>query len=348
MKTFLGITAFVLLGLLTATIVGFSSLLPSAQPYDYEQQNLDKQIVIKFSYVVSENTPKGLAAQRFANLVNQKTNGRVKVELFPDGSLYNEFDEMDALERGNVQMIAPDFSMVSNTFPKWSVMDLPFAFANEQQVQDALGGDIGQELLNTLLQKNMMGMAFWGNGFRQITSSNWPIIQPSDCEGQAFRTELSKAMESQFHALDATTSPIPFNQLYRQLETHEVDGEENSISNIYSQKLYQVQKYMTIDNISYLGYVVIIDKTFWDKIPPDLQKDITDAMRETTDWEKGMAVQLNEQQLNELSKQKSMHIHVMTSAEKKQWQQALQPVYTQFTSIVGKRLMNEVPGFKMS
>jgi tripartite ATP-independent transporter DctP family solute receptor len=344
MKSFLGITIFVLLGLLAATVVGFSNLFPSSLPYDYEQQNLNKQIVIKFSYVVSENTPKGLAAEKFANLVNEKTNGRVKVELFPDGSLYNEFDEMDALERGNVQMIAPDFSMVSNTFPKWSIMDLPFAFANDDEVHKALSGDIGQELLKTLTQKDMLGLAFWDNGFRQITSSNWPIIHPSDCEGQDFRTELSKAMESQFHELDATTTSIPFNQLYRQLETHAVDGEENSISNIYSQKLYQVQKYITINNISYLGYVVIIDKTFWDKIPSDLQGDITDAMRETTEWEKGQAVRLNQQQWDDLRKQ-PIKIHVMTDAEKEQWEQVLKPVYTQFTPIVGKRLMNELQSF---
>lgn len=347
MKAFLGITSFVILGLLTAAVLGFANLFsPSPLPYDYEQKGLGKQIVIKFSYVVAANTPKGLAAVKFASLVNETTHGRVKVELFPDGSLYNEFDELDALQKGTVQMIAPDFSMVSGVIPQWAVMDLPFAFANEEAVQAALNGDIGTQLLQTLGSDNMVGLAFWNNGFRQLTNDTRPLIQPSDLKGLNFRIEQSKVSEVQFQVLQATTVPLPFNQLYNKLEIHTVDGEENSVSNIYSQKLYEVQKYATLNNISYLGYVVLANKTFWDGIPPDLQNDIQKAMNTTTTWERQEATRLNQQQLQELKHR--MQVIELTPAQKMQWLQQMKPVYAQFSPLFGDRLMNDIQAIQQA
>ncbi|UOF92525.1 DctP family TRAP transporter solute-binding subunit [Fodinisporobacter ferrooxydans] len=343
MKSYVGIALFVLLGFLTSIIIGFSDVFSSKRlPYDYEQQGLGKEIVIKFSYVVAENTPKGLAAKMFAHLVNQKTKGRVKVELFPDGSLYNEFDEIDALKQGNVQMIAPSFSIISNQIPEWMVMDLPFAFPNDQAVQAAFHGAIGQELLQTLQSKNMIGMAFWGNGFRQITNDKRPIIQPKDFNGINFRIEQSKVMEDKFRLMHANTTAVPFNQLFQKLESGTVDGEENSISNIYSKKLYQFQNYITICNESYLGYVVLFNQTFWNRIPKDLQNDISEALQETTAWENEEAIQLNQEQWNMLKNIPGLNVHELTPAEKKQWMAVWNPIYDQYKPIFGKQMIEQI------
>lgn len=344
MKSFLGIIAFVVFGLLTAVVVAFpNTLSASALPYDYEQQGLNRQIIIKFAYVTTENTPKGLAAQKFSKLVSQETHGRVKVELFADGSLYNEFDEVDALERGNIQMAAPSFSIVSAQIPQWSIMDLPFAFGTENAVTAAFDGDLGQQLLQTLGSRNMVGLALWKNGFRQLTDETRPLVLPTDVAGLRFRTETSDVSEAEFRELGATASALPFNQLYNALETGAAGGEENSDSNIYTQKLYQVQRYMTIANISYLGYAVLMNKQFWDQLPPDIRQQIQQAMDETTVWERQKAIQVNQEQLHAMEHtQTHMQIQTLTPAQKQVWLAELQPIYSEYSAQFGPQLMNDV------
>ncbi|MFH5186418.1 TRAP transporter substrate-binding protein DctP [Paenibacillus sp. TAB 01] len=172
MKPILSILLFVCLGLAAAAGIGFyPSFTFTPVVRDDEQQGFDQELVIKFSHVVAENTPKGLAAQRFAQLVKEKTNGRVKVEVFPNGVLYNESDEFEALNRGDVQMIAPAFSNVSEVVPAFAAWDVPFAFLSNEALQEAFDGDIGRRLFAKLDKEHMVGMAYWGNGFRQITSN---------------------------------------------------------------------------------------------------------------------------------------------------------------------------------
>ncbi|UUZ80967.1 DctP family TRAP transporter solute-binding subunit [Paenibacillus sp. P26] len=304
MKSVVGTVLFVLIGLVAAVGIGFYPTFSSAPLVkDDEQSGFDQEIVIKFSHVVAENTPKGLAAQEFARRVKEKTNGRVKVEVFPNGVLYTESDEFSALMRGDIQMIAPSFSNVSEVVPSFAVWDLPFAFMNNDALQDAFDGDVGRSLFAKLGAKNTVGMAYWGNGFRQITSNRGPIIHPSDFQGLRFRILPSKVIETYFHALDAKTDAIPFNDVYRALESGAVDGEENSISNINSKKFYQVQKYMTISNHSYLGYAVLMNKAYWNKIPVNLQAKITEAMQETTRWANQNAIRMNEEHWRKLNEE---------------------------------------------
>lgn len=343
MKSLLGITVFVLLGLLTAAIIAFpNSFSHNKLPYDYEQQGLKQQIVIKFAYVVAEDTPKGLAAEKFAQLVQQKTHGKVHVELFPDGSLYNEFDEIGALEQGNIQMTAPSFSIVSQQIPQWSIADLPFAFPNQDAVNAALNGDIGKQLLQTLPAHGIIGLALWENGFRQITNDKRPLVYPGDLAGLKIRTETSAVSESEFQTLGATTTALPFNQLYKRLEDHDVDGEENSISNIYTQKLYQVQTYMTVNRISYLGYAVLMNKKFWDGLPRPIQQEIQSAMQATTTWEHEQAVSINALQLEEMEDQSNIQVTTLSPSQQQAWVNALRPVYNQYAQMFGPRLMNDV------
>ncbi|MFD0694377.1 DctP family TRAP transporter solute-binding subunit [Paenibacillus sp. GCM10027628] len=343
MRTFVGIALFVIVGLVTAAVFGFSWQFNSGQGvYDDEQRGLNEQTVIRFSFVVAENTPKGLGAQEFARLVEQKTNGTIKVELFPNGTLYNENDEVAALQRGSIQMIAPSFSNISEVVPEWMAMDLPFAFQNEEAVEKAFQGKIGSILMGKLETKGMIGLGLWANGFQQMTSNQRMLVHTEDFRNLRFRILPSKVIEAQFRHLNATTVPIPFNKVYSSMEQGEVDSGENTISNIYSRKLYQVQKYLTISNHAYLGYGVLMNKAFWDKLSPPQQKAVTEAMQEATVWANQNAIALNLKQLDELKKIGQMDIHILTDEERKEWQQALEPVYEEARSYIGLELIDAV------
>jgi tripartite ATP-independent transporter DctP family solute receptor len=342
MRSYVSIGLFIIAGLLTALLTGFrTDLLFPQLGYDEEQEGLKQRIIIKFSHVVAENTPKGLAVDRFSKLVKEKTNGRVEVQVFPNGILYSDDTEQPALMRGEIQMIAPAFSKLSNVVPQWLAMDLPYAFYDEEDVQKAVRGEIGRILFQTLEPHNMKGLAFWSNGFKQITS-NRPIRLPQDFAGQRFRIMSSKVLEAQFRALGVEAVGIPFNDLYQKLETGEVDGQENTISNIYTKRLYHVQKHMTLSNHGYLGYAVIVNKAFWDKLPPDIQEKISEAMREATEYNNKLAVSINEQQLQQLKAMSSLVIHELTPAEREIWRQSMQPVYRQFAPVIGEELISRI------
>jgi tripartite ATP-independent transporter DctP family solute receptor len=342
-RAFWGIGLFVLVGLATAIGFGFSSQFSSSpSAYDDEQKGLGEELVIKFSFVVAENTPKGLAAQEFARLVQAKTNGHIKVELFANGTLFNEPDEMEALQRGNVQMIAPSFSNISEVIPEWAVMDLPFAFQSDEAVDEAFNGPIGQILFQSLEAKGMVGLGYWANGFQQMTSNKGPLIHPLNFKGLHIRILPSKVIESQFRQLEATTTAIPFNEVYRSMETGIVDGEENTISNIYSKKFYQVQKFLTISNHAYLGYGVLMNKSFWDRLPDGSKKAISEAMKEATVWANQNAVAMNHKQWQELKKFGQINIHILTPEERSEWVYALEPVYDLNEPYIGRKLLDAI------
>ncbi|EZP78585.1 TRAP dicarboxylate transporter subunit DctP [Parageobacillus genomosp. 1] len=310
--------------------------------YDDEQQGLKKQIVIYFSHVVAENTPKGLAAQKFADLVEKKTNGRVKVEVFPNGSLYSDGEEMDALLRGDVQMIAPTFSKVTELIPEWQVLDLPFLFHDYNDVERTFTEDVGAQLLAMLDQKGIKGLALWSNGFKQMMSTNRPLVRPDDFRGLRFRIMPSEVIEKQFRLLGGKPIVVSFDHVYRSLENHEFDGQENTISNIYSKGFYKFQPYITISNHGYLGYAVMMNKTFWESLPKDIQQKITEAIQETTMWNLQQSKKQNEQELEKIKQNKNIHIYELSEEEKKRWEQKFAPLYGQFTEEFGDQLLREI------
>ncbi|MBE1441660.1 DctP family TRAP transporter solute-binding subunit [Paenibacillus sp. OAS669] len=343
MRSYWSIALMVAAGMAAAVLIGFYPMLSQAPAaYDDEQEGFDTQLVIKFSHVVAENTPKGLAAQEFARLVKEKTNDRVKVEVYPNGVLYSEVDEIDALQQGSVQMIAPSFPNLSELLPSWMALDLPFAFPTNEAVQEAFQGEIGSTLFGQLERVNMVGMAFWGNGFKQLTSNIGPIVHPSDLRGQHFRTMRSKLLDAEFRLFDMRTTEMPFNQVYRNLENGTVDGGENSISNIYTKKFYQVQKYLTISNHGYLGYAVLMNRTFWKKLPADIQQQIQEAMEETTEWANQNAILMNQKQLEEIRNESRIQIYTLSLEERKEWMDAWEPIYTQYESYIGTELIKKI------
>ncbi|MEC1717912.1 TRAP transporter substrate-binding protein [Schinkia azotoformans] len=343
MKTFISTFILIFIFFMFVFFIGFGPNNDSKSiPFDHEQEGLNKQIVINFSHVVAENTPKGQAAERFAKLVAEKTNGKVKVEVFPNGVLYAEGEEVNALIRGEIQMIAPAYSNMTELLPEWLILDLPYIFKDDEHVKAVLNGEIGDSLLGELKKHNIKGIAFWSNGFKQMTSNRGPLRAPADFLGQRFRIMPSKALEDQFRELGVKTNAMPFNQVYRNLEGGYLDGGENTISNIYSKRFYKVQKYMTISNHGYLGYSVMMNQEFWDSLPKDIQKKISEAMDETTDWLYTESQKINDQQLNLIKTTSDIQIHVLSDKERENWIDFFQPLYEEYGEKYGKRWINEI------
>jgi len=342
MKSFASIALFVLLGLISAVAIGFGrDFSPGQWSYDEEQEKLSERIIIKFSHVVAENTPKGLAVERFSQLVHKKTNGRVEVQVYPNSTLHTEKTEIPALMSGELQMIAPAFSHLSGTIPEWAVLDLPYVFRDQRDVEKVFHGEIGRMLFSTLKRSNMRGMAFWSNGFKQLTS-NEPLLLPEDLSGHRIRIIPSKVLEEQFRTLNAIPVGSSFNDLYGMLAKGEVDSEENTISNVYTKRLYQVQQYMTVSNHNYLGYVVILNQSFWNKLPADIQQNIEEALAEATTFNNELSVSLNQSEFEKLKQMNVMTIHEQTAEEREAWRQALQPVYDKFAPSIGWALMKKI------
>lgn len=343
MKTLIGLSLFVIVGFISAFIIGFNpDQTDSKMAFDDEQSGIKDQIVIKFSHVVAENTPKGFAAQRFAELVGRKTDNRVKVEVFPNGILFSDKEELEALKDGKVQMIAPATSKLTSLFPKWQALDLPFAFPTHEAVEEALNGDIGKTLLDELKDEHIKGMAFWANGFKQMTSNRNALIKPNDFKDQSFRIMPSNVIEAQFAAFNATTERMTFNQTYHALEKGQIDGQENTLSNIYSKRLYDIQNYMTISNHGYLGYAVLMNESFWDRLPEDIQVAISESMDEATHWNQQNARQINEQKLDIIKENSDIKTHFLTLEEKREWINQVEPVYEKYEDIIGNQLMKEI------
>ena len=341
-KSYLGFFLLFIIGLSSAYIIGFQSYSPATGlAYDDEQKGLNDQIVIKFSHVVAENTPKGIAAQKFAELVQEKTNNKVKVEVFSNGSLYSDKEELLALQQNSVQMIAPATSKLTESYPTWQVLDLPYVFPTSQSIKEALSGEIGEELLKELEKEEIKGLTFWSNGFKQMTSNSL-ITKPEDLEGKNFRIMPSNVIEAQFDEFGAKASVLPFNQTFPYLESKKIDGQENTISNIYSKKIYEVQKYMTISNHGYLGYAVLINNKFWNNLPKEIQRQILDALNETSEWLWETSEELNKAQLAKIKENSTIEIYVLSNEERREWMEKFSPIYKQFEDEIGSDLLNKI------
>ncbi len=227
----------------------------------------DSPIIIKFSHVVASDTPKGKAADKFKELAEKYTNGKVKVEVYPNSTLYKDKEELEALQLGAVQMLAPSISKFGPIgIKEFEVFDLPYILPDLKALRKVTDGPLGTKLLKLLDAKGMTGLAYWDNGFKQM-SANKKLIDPSDYKGLKFRIQSSKVLEAQFRALGAIPQVMAFSDVYQALQTGVVDGQENTWSNIYTQKMHEVQKYMTVTNHGYIGYAVVVNKKFWDGLP---------------------------------------------------------------------------------
>ena len=299
-------------------------------------------IVIKFSHVVASDTPKGKGAERFKELAEKMTKGRVKVELYPNSTLYKDKEEMEALQLGAVQMLAPSLAKFGPLGVKeFEVFDLPYIFPGKDVLYRVTDGPIGRDLFKKLESKGLIGLAFWDNGFK-VMSANKPLLVPADFKGQKMRVQASKVLDAQMRALGANPQVMAFSEVYQALQTGVVDGTENPPSNVYTQKMHEVQKNLTVSNHGYLGYAVIVNKKFWDGLPADVRGQLEAAMKDATKYSNAIAQQENDQALELIRKSGKTDIHVLTDKEKAEWRRVLLPVQKDMEARIGKDLINAV------
>lgn len=336
-------------GMLTVfflTLMIQSFLLHPTRPlaHDYEQVSPQDKIVIRFSHVTGEDTPKGLAAERFAQLMKERTHGHVEVQVFANSTLFSDGEELEKLRTNNIQMIAPAFSKMVGVVPDWGLFDLPFLFQSPQEIWQVEDGEVGQELFNLTRKQNLIPLAMWDNGFKQITTQTRPILQPDDFKGLSFRTMPSPVLQQQFQAMGATAQDLPFDQLYQALVKSQVNGEENTISNIYNKRLYRVQQNITLSNHGFLGYLVLTNPKFWNSLSPDLQSLIQSTLQEVTQWERLKAIEVNQRDLQLVRKDPHVHISQLNNEQIRLWKKAFSPVYDWYRENNDPLLLDQIRG----
>jgi C4-dicarboxylate-binding protein DctP len=299
-------------------------------------------IVIKFSHVVAPNTPKGKGAEKFKELAEKYTNGKVKVEVYANSTLYKDKEELEALQLGAVQMLAPSNSKFGPMGIKdFEVFDLPYLLPNKAALRKVTDGPIGKAMLKKLETKGMVGLAYWDNGFKEM-SANKPLRMPEDYKGLKFRIQSSKVLEAQFRALGAIPQVMAFSEVYQALQTGVVDGQENTPSNMFTQKFHEVQKYTTLTNHGYIGYVVVVNKKFWDDLPADIRGQLEKAMAETTVYSNEISEKENTESLDDIKKSGKTELITPTAAESAAMRKAMEPLFQEMAGRVGKQLIDDV------
>ncbi|MFL5155623.1 MAG: TRAP transporter substrate-binding protein, partial [Microvirga sp.] len=306
-------------------------------------------IVIKFSHVVTPDTPKGKGAEKFKELAEKYTNGKVKVEVYPNSQLYKDKEEVDALQLGAVQMLAPSLAKFGPLGAReFEVFDLPFILPSKAALRKVTEGDLGKRLFKKLESKGIVGLGYWDNGFK-VMSANKPLRTPEDFRGLKMRIQSSKVLEAQMRALGAIPQVMAFSEVYQALQTGVVDGTENPPSNFYTQKMQEVQKHLTVSNHGYLGYAVIANKRFWDGLPADIRATLEGAMKDATRFADEIAMKENTDALEAVRKSGRTQIATLTADEKTAWKKALAAVHRENESRIGKDVLEAVykeTGFK--
>jgi C4-dicarboxylate-binding protein DctP len=299
-------------------------------------------IVIKFSHVVANSTPKGKAADFFAKRADELTKGKVKVEVYPNSSLYKDKEEMEALQIGAVQMLAPSLAKFGPLGVKdFEAFDFPFIFDDYADLHKITQGPIGASLLAKLEPKGIKGLSFWDNGFKSF-SANSPIKSPADLKGKKMRIQSSKVLDEQMRSVGALPQVMAFSEVYQALSTGVVDGTENPISNLYTQKMHEVQKNLTLTNHGYLGYAVIVNKKFWDELPADVRGQLDKAMKEATAYANKIAQEENDMALAEVRKSGKTEVYTPTKEERMAFKKAMAPVHINMADRVGKDLLQSI------
>ena len=298
--------------------------------------------IIKFSHVVTNDTPKGKGALKFKELAEKYTDGKVRVEVYPNSSLYKDKEEIEALQLGSVQMLAPSTAKFAPLGVKeFEALDLPWLFKDEETYAKAMKGPVGNWLFKKLESKGITGLAYWDNGFHMV-SSNRPLLMPDDFQGLKVRISGSKIADQYFRDVGSIPQIMAFSEVYQALQTGVVDGCENTASNYLTQKFHEVQKHITISYHAHLQYAVIVNSKFWNGLPPDIRKQLDKAMDEATDYTNSIAVKENEDALAEIKKSGKTTLHTLTDAQRKAWQTAMAPTYKWAKGRVGQEVLDLV------
>jgi C4-dicarboxylate-binding protein DctP len=299
-------------------------------------------IVLKFSHVVAVDTPKGQAAELFRRRAEELTQGRVRVEVYPDSTLFKDREEIEALQLGRVQMLAPSLSKFGALgVTGFEVFDLPFLFDGYDALHRVTQGPVGRALLEKLGSKGIVGLAYWDNGFK-VFSANRPLRTPSDFRGLRVRVQPSRVLEAQMRALGAQPQVLAFSDVTAALRAGIVDGAENPVSNLWTQRMHEVQRHVTLTEHGYLGYATIVNRRFWESLPRDVRAALERAMAEATEYANRIAREKNEEDLARLRAAGTTEVHVPTAAERLALKRALAPVHAEAEARIGRALLRDV------
>jgi len=320
-------------------LLAFGAALALAAPTFVQAQT---PIVIKFSHVVAPDTPKGKGAIRFKELAEERTKGRVKIEVYPNSQLYKDKEELEALQLGSVQMLAPSLAKFGPLGVKeFEVFDLPFIFKDQAAFRAVTDGAVGAGLFQKLESKGIQGLAYWDNGFH-IMSANRSLHAVADFKGLKMRIQSSKVLDAQMRALGAIPQVMAFSELYQALQSGVVDGTEGVPSNFYTQKIFEVQKHITLSDHGHLAYAVIVNKKFWDGLPADIRTILEGAMKDSTTYANAIASTENAVALDKIKASGKSTVYTLTPAETAEWKKALMPVHKEMESRVGRATIDAV------
>lgn len=299
-----------------------------------------KPIVIKFSHVVAENTPKGQMANKFKDIVAERLGGKVEVEVFPNSQLFGDNKVLEAMLLGDVQLAAPSLSKFERYTKKLQIYDLPFLFKDMQAVDKFQSSPAGQDLLKSVEKNGLLGLGYLHNGMKQLSSSK-PLKVPADASGLKFRIMSSDVLAAQFQAVNATPLKKPFSEVFTLLQTKAIDGQENTWSNIYSKKFFEVQPYITESNHGVLDYMIVTSQEFWSSMPDDIRAEVKKALDEAIAFGNKVADDKSVDDKQKIVDSKRSEILTLTDAERAQWVEAMKPVWKKFEGDIGKDLIDE-------
>jgi C4-dicarboxylate-binding protein DctP len=297
-------------------------------------------IVVKFSHVVANDTPKGKGSLKFKELAEKYTGGKVKIEVYPNSQLFKDKEEMDALQLGSVQILAPSTAKFAPLGAKeFEALDLPWLFKDDAQYAKVMKGEVGKWLFKKLESKGITGLAYWDNGFHMV-SANRPLLMPADFQGLKVRISGSKVADQYFRKMGSIPQIMAFSEVYQALQTGVVDGCENTPSNYLTQKFHEVQKHITVSNHAHLQYAVIVNSKFWTGLPADINKQLDKAMDEATDYTNSIAHKENVDALEEIKKSGKTELHTLNADQQKAWRTAMQPTYDWAKGRVGTEVLD--------
>jgi C4-dicarboxylate-binding protein DctP len=296
-------------------------------------------IVVKFSHVVADATPKGQGALKFKEVAEKLLPGKVTVQVFPNSQLFGDAKEMEAVLLGDVQFIAPSLSKFDRYTKKVQLFDLPFLFDDMAAVDRFQHSEQGKALLNSMKNRNIQGLAYWHNGLKQLSTNRDKLTRPEDIKGLKFRIQASDVLEAQFRQLGANPQKLAFSEVYQALQTGVVDGQENTWSNIYSQKFHEVQKTIANTNHGVIDYMVVTNAKWWDGLPPDIRKGLSQAMEEATTYANNLASELNERDRKRIIEANKAKVQTLSKEDVAAWRKAMEPVWKKFEADIGPDLI---------
>lgn len=299
-----------------------------------------QEIKAKFGTSLPESHPQTIGARKFADLVDKKSNGRIKITVYSAAQLGSDQQMQAALRGGTQEFTAPSTATLANLVKEFGVFGLPFAFASEKQAYGVFDGPFGQKLLDKLTDKDLIGLGYWENGFRHFTNSRRPIVKAEDLNGLKVRVMQNNLYIDMFNGLGANAVPLPVNELYTALETKAVDAQENPYTVVQAQKFYDVQKYLSTTGHAYDAQVLIASKKFWDKLSAADKALMQEASKEATEFQRQTSRDLNAKARAELAKA-GMQINDVSDAERQRMREKLQPVIAKHQANVGEETAKE-------